>query len=452
MSASGTEVLFAGRYRLDGRIAAGGMGEVWRGADTVLRRPVAIKVMRAGFAEQADTRARFRAEAQHAAALSHPGIAQVYDYGEGGHGQPPFLVMELVDGPPLTELLARGPLAPALVLDIVAQTADGLDAAHAAGLVHRDIKPGNLLIGRGGILKITDFGIAHATGAAPLTRTGMLMGTPAYMAPERVAGLPATAASDLYALGIVAYECLAGKLPFTGTPLEVALAHQNRDLPALPDDIPWEVAELVADLTERDPDARPASAAEVAVRARQLRDLLARSVTTAADPWPAQAEARQQPSRTMTDMSTAALHGAAGAPVTRQEPRQARHPILLAVAVIALVVVGLGGWLVYANRPSANRQRPPAATQKTTPVTVGLVRVGGAALVGDPVREVAQRLHQLGLGVSLNWVLAPFQTPGTVLRVTPSGYARPGSTVVLTVTYRHQHGHGNGNGGNGNDG
>ena len=144
--------------------------------------------------------------ARMALAKSHPGIAQVYDYGEA---DPPFLVLELVDGPSLAGLLADGPLDPARVMDVVAQAA-GLDAAHRAGLVHGDIKPANLLAGRDGLVKITDFGIAHAAWSAPLTRTGTLIGTPAYLAPERVAGAAATPAGDLYSLGVVAYECLTG--------------------------------------------------------------------------------------------------------------------------------------------------------------------------------------------------------------------------------------------------
>jgi len=185
--------LLAARYRLESRIAAGGMGEVWRAADLVLDRPVAVKLLPAGYAQHPETLARFRAEARHAAAVSHPGIAQVYDYGHASEGQPPFLVMELVDGRPLSQLLAAGPLGPGRTLDLVTQVAAGLAAAHATGLVHRDIKPGNLLVSASGAVKITDFGIAYAAGSAPLTRTGTVIGTPAYMAPERLAGVVAGA-------------------------------------------------------------------------------------------------------------------------------------------------------------------------------------------------------------------------------------------------------------------
>ena len=159
-------------------------------------------------------------------------------------------------------------------MDVVAQVAAALAAAHATGLVHRDVKPANLLMGRDGLVKITDFGIAHAAGSAPLTQAGMLVGTPAYLAPERTAGEPATAASDLYSLGIVAYECLTGAPPFRGTPIEIAGASRFQPLPPLPAAVPAPVTALVADLAAKDPAARPDGAGEVAARAGLLRDAM----------------------------------------------------------------------------------------------------------------------------------------------------------------------------------
>ena len=256
-------VLLTGRYRLDEQIAVGGTGQVWRAADTVLGRAVAVKLLRPEYAGHAETLARFRAEARHAAKLAHPGIVQVFDYGLAGPEGAPFLVMELVDGPSLADVAARGPLGPSRVLDMIAQVAAALAAAHAAGLVHRDIKPANLLLAPDGTVKITDFGIAHAAGSAPLTRTGTLPGTPGYLAPERAMGGPASPASDLYSLGVVAWECLAGASPFTGTPLEIASAHAHRDLPPLPAGVPASMAGLVAELTAKDHAARPRSAAAV---------------------------------------------------------------------------------------------------------------------------------------------------------------------------------------------
>jgi serine/threonine protein kinase len=181
----------------------------------------------------------------------------------------------MVEGPTLAEVLGRGALGAVRTMDVVAQVAAGLQAAHAVGLVHRDITPANILFAPDGTVKITDFGIAHAVGSVPLTATGTVLGTPGYIAPERVCGYQTGPASDLYALGIVAYECLTGARPFVGPPLEVAIAHRDRPLPALPASVPGEVAALVMMLTAKDPAWRPSSAGEVADRAARLREALA---------------------------------------------------------------------------------------------------------------------------------------------------------------------------------
>src|SRR5690348_5957763 len=264
--------VLGGRYVLDEQIGIGGYGEVWRATDTVLSRPVALKLLHQRHAEQAETVARFRSEARNAAALSHENIAQVYDYGEAAGGQPPYLVMELVAGASLEDVLAGGPLDAARTMDIVAQAAAGLEAAHAAGMIHRDVKPGNLLLTQSGTIKITDFGIAHTVGSASVTASGELVGTPGYLAPERAVGDGAGPASDLYSLGIVAYECLTGGRPFSGTPLEVALAHRDRPLPPLPATVAADVTAFVMQLTSKDPGCRPRDAAEVSVWAGLLRD------------------------------------------------------------------------------------------------------------------------------------------------------------------------------------
>src|SRR6516225_1746225 len=271
--------VLGGRYVLAEKIGAGGFSEVWCATDLVLSRPVAIKLL---YLCDAEALTRFRAEAQHAGRLSHENIARIYDYGEPAPPQPPFLVMELVDGPSLAGALAAGPLDPARALDIVAQTASGLHAAHLAGLVHRDIKPANLLLAPDGLVKVTDFGIAQATDATAVTGTGELLGTPGYLAPERAMGAQATAASDLYSLGIVAYECLVGAPPFTGLALAVAVAHHERPLPPLPGHVPAEVAALVLDLTAKDPGARPHSAGTVATRASELAGRLSEGTSVRA--------------------------------------------------------------------------------------------------------------------------------------------------------------------------
>jgi serine/threonine protein kinase len=272
-----SDYLLAGRYRLTDRIAAGGMGEVWRGEDSLLNRAVAVKLLPTGRAGDEAFLARFRAEARYAASLSHPGIARVYDYGESSEFGGAYLVMELVNGEPLSAILARaGRLSPDATLDIISQGARALDAAHQAGIVHRDIKPGNLLVAAGGTTKITDFGIATAVAAAQashLTETGMVMGTAMYVSPEQATGAQVTDSSDIYSLGVVAYECLAGHPPFTASePLAIAFAHKHEPVPALPPDVPQPVSDLVYHMLAKTPEERPASVRVVADRADVLRD------------------------------------------------------------------------------------------------------------------------------------------------------------------------------------
>ncbi|HZD73221.1 MAG TPA: protein kinase [Actinomycetota bacterium] len=273
------EVVLAGRYRLVRRLAGGGMGQVWRANDEILSRPVAIKLLRSEYAEDPEFIDRFRAEARRTAALSHPGIASVFDYGETGDADgdtTAYLVMELVEGEPLSVLLAReGRLSPAHTLDVLAQSALALDSAHQAGVVHRDVKPSNLLLRRDGVVKVTDFGIAHAADEAPRTEAGLVVGTAAYLSPEQVACRPATPASDVYALGVVAYECLAGRRPFTGDhPIALALAHRRSEPPPLPDDVPETVRELVSWMMSKAPKARPPSAGALGRQALATRSTL----------------------------------------------------------------------------------------------------------------------------------------------------------------------------------
>jgi serine/threonine-protein kinase len=274
-----TEYLLAGRYRLTDRIAAGGMGEVWRAIDQLLNRQVAVKLLPTVRAGDESSLARFRAEARYAASLSHPGIARVYDYGESAEFGGAYLVMELVDGDPLSAILARnGRLSADATLDIVGQAARALDAAHQAGIVHRDIKPGNILMAPGGTAKITDFGIATAVRAAQashLTETGMVMGTAMYVSPEQATGAPVTSSSDIYSLGVVAFECLAGHPPFTARePLAIAYSHKHEPVPPMPPDVPPPVADLVRAMLAKTPDGRPPNARAVADRTNVLRDAL----------------------------------------------------------------------------------------------------------------------------------------------------------------------------------
>ena len=468
--------LLAGRYRLECQIAAGGVGEVWRAEDTVLTRTVAVKLLRAELASQAETLARFRAEARHAGALSHPAIARVYDYGDPVPPHPAFLVMELVDGPSLAAVLTAGPLGAAQTMDVVAQVASGLQTAHGAALVHRDIKPGNLLLAADGQVKVTDFGIAHVAGSVPVTSTGIVMGTPAYIAPERVSGASATPASDLYSLGVVAYECLAGTAPFTGKPLEVAVAHRDLPLPPVPHAVPAEVARLVGELTAKDPAARPASAEEVAARADRLREDLTEGAAGAAAwlysvpgsgagiPAPGPATA---PARTL------------GTPARRARPRRARRIAVAAsaaAAVVALAMLALAlapgpargparaaapaapagrasRHVAATSSPSVTPSQSPAPAASAPPAP-GTVEVTAASLIGEPVDLVRERLQLLGLAVRVQRHLSRRET-GTVLAVEPSGKVRPASTILVTVAFmldqrsghdHHRHHHGDGGG------
>jgi serine/threonine-protein kinase len=260
--------LIAGRYRLEQRLAAGGMGAVWRGTDTRLNRVVAVKLLHSGLSGNDRFRARFHQEAQAVAQLQSPGIVALYDYGEehAPEGLVSYLIMELVRGQALdTVLRERGRLSPSETLKILASAAEALDVAHQAHIIHRDIKPGNLLVGSDGTVKIVDFGIAAAKGGAGLTETGTVMGTLAYASPEQLQGAQLTGATDLYSLGIVGYECLAGRPPFAGNEPTAAIAGHLTGQPApLPPDVPAPVAQIIMRCLAKDPRQRFASAAEFA--------------------------------------------------------------------------------------------------------------------------------------------------------------------------------------------
>ncbi len=376
--------MLADRYRLDTLIASGAVGEVWQGTDLTLDRRVAVKMLRPEHARDEDGLARFRAEAQHAGSLSHPNIAHVYDFCAERPPDPGFLVMELVDGPSLARALDDGPLEPAVVMDIVAQAARGLAAAHRAGLVHRDIKPGNLLIGAEGVIKVTDFGIAQAAGAEPVTRTGTLIGTPAYLAPERGAGRPATPASDLYSLGVVAYQCLSGRIPFRGAPLAVVIAQLEEPMPPLPSSVPPPVAALVAELTRKNPGERPASAGGVAVRAEQLRAALDGLPAPFAASFPGAVPAAPVPAGRFVDGAVPESTALVG-PVPDRPPL-IRLPARAALVLSAVGAAGLLGWtlLTPGNTPADRHPLSrPAATRHAQPHN-GLARHQGHPGAGTP--------------------------------------------------------------------
>src|SRR6195952_25287 len=267
-----------GRYRLDERIAGGGMGDVWRGTDEVLGRTVAVKILLPALLDEPGFAERFRGEARTMATINHPGVVDVYDY--GSDQQLAFLVMEYVEGDALSRTLSRvGRLTPARTMALVAQAADALQAAHANGIVHRDVKPGNLLVRPNGTLVLTDFGIARSALVGQLTVAGSVLGTASYISPEQASGAVATAASDVYALGVVAYQCLSGHRPFDGaTPIEIAMKHV-RDTPRpLPSDIPPPVRAIVDRALAKDPGARWPTAAAMAAVARQAASSLTTQV------------------------------------------------------------------------------------------------------------------------------------------------------------------------------
>ena len=259
-------LLLGDRYSLTSRIASGGMGDVWAADDTVLSRSVAVKVLRPGTDDEEVFARRFRSEALYTANLCHPNIATVFDYGEDDNLA--YLVMELVPGEPLSSLVQReGALAPDHVRAIMGQAALALGAAHEAGVVHRDVKPANILVMPDGTVKLTDFGIARAVDGSGHTQTGEVLGTPHYLSPEQALGEPATGASDLYALGVVAHELLTGRRPFDkGTPVATALAQVNEPPPPLPPHVPPVLRVLIEQCLEKKAANRPASARELGER------------------------------------------------------------------------------------------------------------------------------------------------------------------------------------------
>jgi serine/threonine-protein kinase len=258
--------VLGGRYVLGDRIASGGMADVWEAQDQTLQRLVAVKVMRPDIGHEEIFRLRFRDEALHAASLLHTNIATVFDYGE--EDGLAFLVMERVEGRSLSQVIRdEGPIDAERVRSIIGQAALALGVAHEQRVVHRDVKPANILLRDDGLVKLTDFGIARAVGAVGHTRIGELLGTPHYLSPEQALGEPASGASDLYALGVVAHELLTGRRPFDGgTPIATALLHVNEPMPPLPDSVPETLAMVVADLLAKNPADRPPNARAVAIR------------------------------------------------------------------------------------------------------------------------------------------------------------------------------------------
>ena len=447
-------VTFGGRYELESRIAIGGMGEVWNATDLVIGRTVAIKILKDEYLGDPNFLERFRSEARHAALVNHEGIANVFDYGEEDGSA--FLVMELVPGEALSTMLEREHvLSTDKVLDITAQTALALQAAHAAGLVHRDIKPGNLLITPDGRVKITDFGIARIADQVPLTATGQVMGTVQYLSPEQASGHAASPTTDIYSLGIVAYECLAGKRPFTGeSQVAIAMAQINEQPPPLPVTVSEPVRNLVLSMIAKNPADRPASAAHVSRAAQALRR---GDTAAAAAAVPAIAEGSTLTDATMVmgagGDATTQLLGAtevtttttAEVPVTKSKKRSAwTWPLIALIVIFAIVLAGAIFALVNQGEgektPPTSAKPTPSVTPTPTPTptptaTTELIAVSASDFVGDTYDEAAAKLRDLGLASERaegNAATSEDQV-GIVYAINPEGNLQRGQVVTVTV-------------------
>ncbi|BCJ59355.1 serine/threonine-protein kinase [Micromonospora endophytica] len=375
-------VQLGNRYRLDERIASGGMGDVWRGTDQVLGRTVAVKSLLPALLDEPGFAERFRGEARTMATINHPGVVDVYDFGNDQHIA--FLIMEYVEGDPLSATLSRvGRLTPARTMALVAQAADALHAAHVKGIVHRDVKPGNLLVRPNGTLVLTDFGIARSELVGQLTAAGSVLGTASYISPEQATGQVATPASDVYALGVVAYQCLAGRRPFEGdNPLDIAMRHVRESPRALPSDIPPQVCALVERAMAKDPKDRWQSAAVLAGAARQLKTALSRQARGGGQAAPVSAAPASPAPGRVAPVSAAP---ASPAPGRAQVPPRTAHPQFGGPAAPhAPMTPHRPAAAATPNRPPVAQPPYPPAAQPPRPTTIAPAATGyprGAATV-----------------------------------------------------------------------
>ncbi|MBX3067039.1 MAG: serine/threonine protein kinase [Microbacteriaceae bacterium] len=433
---------FGGRYQLSNRIAIGGMGEVWQATDLVIGRTVAIKILKDEYMGDPGFLERFRAEARHAALVNHEGIANVFDYGEEEGSA--YLVMELVPGEALSSIIEREKvLATDRVLDIVAQTASALHAAHAAGLVHRDIKPGNLLITPDGRVKITDFGIARIADQVPLTATGQVMGTVQYLSPEQASGHAASPATDIYSLGIVAFEALAGRRPFTGeSQVAIAMAQINEAPPDLPVTVSEPVKNLVYACIAKKPADRPASAAHLARAAQALR----RGDVSAAIAAVPEVAGDGLLTETFTGSTTRVLPSIdsnqaslVGAETKRRNPWT--WPLIALIAILAVVLAGaiisLMGQPQSSKPTDTKKPSIPISHEPTAPTTPTdqLVNIKLADFEGMTQDEVQNALDDLDLSYSVTpGIIAPTNADeGRVYDIAPAGNVRKGTTINVKI-------------------
>jgi serine/threonine-protein kinase len=385
--------VLAGRYLLTESIATGGMGEVWKAHDQTLDRDVAVKVLRADSAEDEAFAERFRAEARHSGGLSHPNIGTVHDFGEDDGTA--FLVMELLSGEPLSALIrSRAPMPQDEVTEILYQAAIALQAAHDAGVVHRDVKPANIVVDDDGYAKLTDFGIARALSEAPMTQTGEVLGTPHYLAPEQAQGRPAGPLSDVYALAVVGYEMLTGQRPFNGESLvTTALAHISQPAPQLSDEVGEPLRTTVMAALAKDPAQRPSSAGAFAEALRlpagEVPQHLVAGARSAVTPVIAGVPAGLAGDQTLpTSVFIAPQHDGSGGPDAdvhtfgeTTEQHDTRRPVWMLPLAGALVLLALVVVLVVSTRGSAAGSPAPASspTSPTTPVASTTSRTTPAA-------------------------------------------------------------------------
>ncbi|MCZ2860516.1 protein kinase domain-containing protein [Blastococcus sp. VKM Ac-2987] len=432
------------RYELRDLIAVGGMGEVWRARDVLLDRPVAVKVLRSEYADNPVFVARFRTEARNAASLSHPNIAAVLDYGEstaertGEHLA--YLVMELVDGPPLSARLAEdGSLGTSAALAVLQQAAAGLAAAHTAGVVHRDVKPANILLTPDGTVKLTDFGISWSAGSVPLTQTGQVIGTAQYMSPEQAMGEHVGPASDVYALGLVGYESLAGHAAFDGdNPVTVALKQVQEHPEPLPADLPQDVRALIDAALVKNPDDRLPDgnaflhAVEETMHGPPDTASLTRPVAVVATGHGVAPRRGTGAHRGAGHPGVAIPKGPGARRVAgpAEQPAARRRALLVALPLLAVLLLG-GGVAALIGAAGSDPGGSAGAVESQPTDVVDLV---AADYVGRPVEEVVAELSALGLTVRLAEDPAPGGVAGTVTGVQGAG-ARlsPGDEVVVLV-------------------
>jgi len=476
-----SNTILGGRYALTERIAIGGMGEVWKAKDQVLGRIVAVKILKDEYNGDPTFLQRFRAEARHTALLNHPGVANVFDYGEDEGSA--FLVMELVPGEPLSNIIDRQKTVdPDTVLNYIGQTARALAAAHAQGLVHRDVKPGNLIITPDNRVKVTDFGIARLADQVPLTATGQVMGTAQYLAPEQATGQTATGSSDIYSLGIIGYELLAGRRPFTGeSQIAIALAQVNDNPPPLPDSVPEPVRALIMSMLAKDPEDRPANAGKLANAVDALRrgdvksavamvpgmaPLLSEKYTQEDQPTEAITPVTGPRTRAMdgTAASPAAIGTGSAAAADRPDPRYSAHPSTaqfdavdhsargsrkaeksggrsvwawLLPLLILLVVLAVAGVWFLTGRDSSDSPEPGTVTSSTVSPTDANAVTLPANIVGRDAQSVSDEIVALGVNVDKRLQQGTGKAENTVVSSDPEGGSRVeiGSTVVLYVAW-----------------